>query len=76
MKVCKKEEGRQEDEIYFCERMRGGSRIQQMADGGHPQKLLDGMAECQNESTFSQSSTKNKYYPTFPSYSARIQIWK
>ena len=38
------------------------------ADGGHPQKLLDGMAECQNESTFPQSSTENKYHPIFASY--------
>ena len=73
MKVCKKE-GQQEDEIYICERMRGGSRIQQMADGGPPQKLPDGMAECQNQSTFSQSSTENKYHPIFTKYVARILI--
>ena len=54
--------------------MRGGSRIQQMADGGLPQKLLDGMAERQNQSTFSQSSTENKYHPIFTKYLARILI--
>ena len=45
------------------------------ADGrwGPPQKLLDGMAECQNESTFPLSSTEKQYRKNLSSYLKQIQ---